>query len=127
MSAYKIAAFSCVSCLLATMLKKEKPEIASLLQIASAVTIILSCASTVGFIVRELTSLCEGYGLSSRTLKLLMRALCMSVSGEWAAAFCKDSGMTALAVTVEVMVSVLLLSMCMPLLRTVLEFAAGFF
>lgn len=127
MSAYKAAAFAVVSALLAAMLKKEKAEFALLVQIAATAALVGAVLSGVSSVVQMLTTYTSRSGLDTDAMRLLLRTLCMSAAGEWAAAFCRDAGLSALAVTVELAVKVMLLSACLPLVETALRFAAGFF
>ena len=127
MTAYQIAAFAAVSALLAAVLKKERAEYALLVQIAAAAAMLLSILAAGAAVFRTLTAYTSQAGVDTAYFKLLLRALCMSAAGEWTAAFCRDAGLSALSLTVEAAVKVLILQMCLPLLRTVLDFAAGFF
>lgn len=127
MSAFKAAAFAAVSALLAGMLKKEKAEYALLVQAAAATAILLSALSAVTSVLQMLREIAGQGGLPTEYLSLMLRALCMAAAGEWAAAFCRDAGMSALALTAETATKIFLLSMCLPLMQTVLRFAAGFF
>lgn len=127
MSAFKAAAFTVVSALLAAMLKKEKAEFALLVQLAATAALIGAVVSGASSVVRMLTTYTARSGLDTDAMRLLLRTVCMSAAGEWAAAFCRDAGLSALAVTVDTAVKVLLLSACLPLLETALRFAAGFF
>lgn len=127
MSAYKAAAFAVVCALLAAMIKKEKAEFALLVQLAATAALIGAVVSGASSVVRLLTTYTARSGLDTDAMRLLLRTVCMSAAGEWAAAFCRDAGLSALAVTVDAAVKVLLLSACMPLLEAALRFAAGFF
>ena len=127
MSAYKAAAFAVVSALLAAMLKKEKAEFALLVQIAATAAMIGAVVTGAASVARMLTTYTARSGLDTDAMRLLLRTMCMSAAGEWAAAFCRDAGLSALAVTVDAAVKVLLLCACLPLLETALRFAAGFF
>ena len=127
MTAYQIAAFAAVSALLAAVLKKERAEYALLIQIAAAAAMLLSIVSAGIAVFRTLTVYTSQVGIDTAYFKLLLRALCMSVAGEWTAAFCRDAGLSALSLAVEAAVKVLMVQMCLPLLHTVLDFAAGFF
>ena len=127
MTGYQIAAFAAVSAVLASILKKERAEYVLLIQIAAAASMILSVLSAGVSIFRTLTSYTAQVGVNTAYFKLLLRALCMSAAGEWTAAFCRDAGLTALSLTVETAVRLLMIQMCLPLLQTVLDFAAGFF
>lgn len=127
MSAYKAAAFAVVCALLAAVLKKEKAEFALLVQLAATAAMIGAVVTGASSVVRMLTTYTARSGLDTDAMRLLLRTVCMSAAGEWAAAFCRDAGLSALAVTVDAAVKVLLLSACLPLLETALRFAAGFF
>ena len=127
MSAYKAAAFAVVSALLAATVKKEKAEFALFVQLAAAAALVGAVVSGIASVVRVLTTYTARSGLDTDAMRLLLRAMCMSAAGEWAAAFCRDAGLSALAVTVDIAVKVLLLAACLPLVETALRFAAGFF
>ena len=116
-----------VAAILAAMLKKEKAEFALLVQLAAAVTVLLSVASAASALFHTFIGFAERSGVGTGYIRLLLRCLCVAAAGEWTAAFCKDAGMSALAVTTETATAVLLLSMCVPLMETVFEFATGFF
>ncbi|MBR5618842.1 MAG: hypothetical protein IKW76_03835 [Clostridia bacterium] len=127
MSAYKAAAFAVLAALLAAILKKEKAEFALLVQLAAAAALIGAVISGASSVVRMLTTYTARSGLDTDAMRLLLRTMCMSAAGEWAAAFCRDAGLSALAVTVDAAVKMLLLAACLPLLETALRFAAGLF
>ncbi len=127
MSAYKAAAFAVVCSLLAATLKKERAEFALLVQIAATAALVGAVVSGASSVVRMLTTYTSRSGLDTDAMRLLLRTLCMSAAGEWAAAFCRDAGLSALAVTVDAAVRALLLAACLPLVETALRFAAGFF
>lgn len=125
MSAYRLAAFAAVASLLAAALKKERAEFALLVQIAAAAAIVLSILSACADVLRLLSSYSVRTGVQDGYFRLLLRALCMTAAGEWTSAFCRDAGLTALAVAVDAAVAVLTVRLCLPLLETVLNFAAG--
>ncbi len=127
MSAYKAAAFAVVCSLLAATLKKERAEFALLVQIAATAALVGAVVSGASSVVRMLTTYTSRSGLDTDAMRLLLRTLCMSAAGEWAAAFCRDAGLSALAVTVDAAVRALLLAACLPLVESALRFAAGFF
>ena len=127
MSAYKAAAFAAAAAILAAILKKERAEFALIVQLAAAAALFGAVMSGAVSVFRLLTDYTARSGLDTGYMKLLLRTLCMSVAGEWAAAFCRDAGFSALAVTVDAAVKVLMLSACLPLLEAALRFAAGFF
>jgi hypothetical protein len=126
-SAYKAAAFAVVCSLLAATLKKERAEFALLVQIAATAALVGAVVSGASSVVRMLTTYTSRSGLDTDAMRLLLRTLCMSAAGEWAAAFCRDAGLSALAVTVDAAVRALLLAACLPLVESALRFAAGFF
>lgn len=127
MTAYQIAAFAAVSAVLAAVLKKERAEYALFIQITAASAMLLSVLSAGMSVFRCLTAYTSRTGIDTAYFKLLLRALCMSAAGEWTAAFCRDAGLSALSVAVDAAVRLLIVQMCLPLLQTVFDFAAGFF
>ena len=106
MSAYKAAAFAVVCSLLAATLKKERAEFALLVQIAATAALVGAVVSGASSVVRMLTTYTSRSGLDTDAMRLLLRTLCMSAAGEWAASFCRDAGLSALAVTVDMAVKI---------------------
>ena len=126
MTALQLSAFAACAALLGAALRRERAEYALLLQIAAACALV-SCAVSCGVSLwQSLQNAAADSGLDTGFARLLLRIVCTSALGEWAAAFCRDAGFTALAAVMQWTTHILLLSMCVPLLGAALRFAAGF-
>ncbi len=126
MTALQLTAFAACAALLGAALKKERSEYAMLLQIAAACALVLSAVSAAANLWQSLRSIASDSGLDEGYARLLLQIVCTSALGEWAAAFCRDAGFTALAAVTQTAAHVLLLSLCVPLLQTAMRFVAGF-
>ena len=126
MTALQLSAFAAGAALIGTVLKKERAEYALLLQLAAACALVLSAVSAAANLWQSLRVAALDSGLDEGYTRLLLRIVCTSALGEWAAAFCKDAGFSALAAVTQLASHVLLLSLCVPLLQTAMRFVAGF-
>lgn len=112
-----------MSVFLVTVLKKERPEFAVVLQIGATVTVITYALTVTREIFSELSDMSSHFGINSRYLKILLSVLCVCTVAELTSSFCKDSGMTSLSSAIELSCALIALSMCMPMIRAVFDFA----
>lgn len=112
-----------VSVFLVTVLKKERPEFALLLQIGATVAVIAYSLTVTRDIIAEIGDMAYGFGINSRYLKILFSVLCVCAVAEITSSFCKDSGMTSLSSAVELSCALITLSLSMPMIRAVFDFA----
>ncbi|MBQ3150374.1 MAG: hypothetical protein IJB86_03920 [Clostridia bacterium] len=119
----KISAFTIVSVFLVTVLKKERPEFALAAQIAAVISVIAYSLTVTRTLISEIADISGVFGVKSEYLRLLAGVLCVCTAAEITSSFCKDSGMTSLSSAVELSGKLIALSMCMPMIRTVFNFA----
>ncbi len=119
----KISAFTLVAVFLVTVLKKEKPEFSLAVQTGAVVAVIAYSLSVTRGLITELVDISDGFGVNLQYLKLLTGVLCVCTVAEITSSFCKDYGMTSLSAAVELSGRLIALSMCMPMIRTVFNFA----
>lgn len=119
----KISAFVIVSVFLVTVLKKERPEFALVLQIAATVAVITYSLTVTRELLTQISDMSLHFGVNSRYLKLLFGVLCVCTTAEITSSFCKDSGMTSLSSAIELSSALIALSICMPMIRAVFDFA----
>ena len=108
---------------LVTVLKKEKPEFSLAVQAGAIIAVIAYSLNVTRTLVSELLDISGGFGVNVQYLKLLTGVLCICTVAEITSAFCKDYGMTSLSAAVELSGRLIALSMCMPMIRTVFNFA----
>ena len=116
-----IPALCIVTVFLSVVLRRYKEEYSFFLLLAAAVMVFgaaLSIASPVFAQIRELFSAAAG----AEYFALLLKALGVCYITRFAAAFCKDAGHTLLSEKIELCGRCAVLLLCLPLIRTIVEF-----
>ena len=119
----KISAFTIVSVFLVTILKKERPEFSLVVQLCAIISVMAYSLAVTRDIISEISDMSMSFGINNRYLKLLFSVLCICTVTEITASFCRDSGMVSLSSAVELSGRLIALSMCMPMIRAVFDFA----
>ena len=119
----KISAFTIVSVFLVTVLKKERPEFSLIVQFCAIISVMAYSLAVTRDIISEISDMSMSFGINNRYLKLLFSVLCICTVTEITASFCRDSGMVSLSSAVELSGRLIALSMCMPMIRAVFDFA----
>lgn len=102
-------------------LKRQAPEFSFLGEVALLCVLFIFAAGYFADVVeaiKEISSL-EGSGL--RYAGLLLKAAGVTIAGSLASDMCRDSGETALANFIDLIVKVIVLSLALPVIRALLE------
>ncbi len=128
MDVTQLCGLSLVALVALLLIRQAKPEWAPLLRIAVAVVAVggvLGLLVEVLAAVAELGGLTGSHALPPEAWGILLRALGVAFLTECAAAVCRDCGEGTLASFVELAGKLEILILSFPLIRTVLETAAG--
>ena len=107
--------------LLALVVKKGSPELALLVVLAAAVTVLLLLSDMLESIVSFLGELGRRSGLEETMLTPLYKTVGIALVVKVGGSLCRDAGASALAAVVETAGSVCALLAALPLLRAVLS------
>lgn len=117
----RIAALCVAGALLALIVKRGTPELAFLLVIGCAATVLLSLAEPVREILLFLEELGEQSGISRQLFEPLYKTIGIGFVVKLGGELCRDAGESAVAAVVESAGAVCALLVALPLLRAVLS------
>ena len=110
--------FVCVvAAILAAILKQYNATFSLITIIAAAIIIIAIMASKAANLFDNVFSVVDDIGETAEFLKLLIKAVCISVLAEISSNICKDSGNSSLAVCVDVTAKIILFALAFPLVE----------
>lgn len=110
--------FVCVvAAILAAILKQYNATFSLITIIAAAIIITTVTASKAIDLFDNMFSVVEDIGGTAELLKLLIKAVCISVLAEISSNICKDSGNSSLAVCVDVAAKIILFALAFPLVE----------
>ena len=121
MDIFKISIAIVLLCVFTAVLRGYKGEYALLLQLASSVAIgfiVISAANDLVDMIGEIASLSSE---STGYLKILLKALSISILTDMASSFCRDSANQTLANGIELIGKTAIFSLCFPLLKSFAE------
>ena len=117
MSTVSVIFVCVVAAILAAVLKQYNATFSLVTVIAAAIIIIAIMASKAANLFDNVFSVVDDIGETAEFLKLLIKAICISVLAEIAGNICKDSGNSSLAVCVDVTAKIILFALAFPLIE----------
>ena len=117
MSTVSVIFVCVVAAILAAILKQYNATFSLVTVIAAAIIIIAIMASKAANLFDNVFSVVDDIGETAEFLKLLIKAVCISVLAEISSNICKDSGNSSLAVCVDVTAKIILFALAFPLVE----------
>lgn len=117
MSTVSVIFVCVVAAILAAILKQYNATFSLITIIAAAIIITTVTASKAIDLFDNMFSVVEDIGETAEFLKLLIKAVCISVLAEISSNICKDSGNSSLAVCVDVTAKIILFALAFPLVE----------
>ncbi|MBQ2001252.1 MAG: stage III sporulation AC/AD family protein [Clostridia bacterium] len=117
MSTVSVIFICVVAAILAAVLKQYNATFSLVTVIAAAIIIIAIMASKAANLFDNVFSVVDDIGETAEFLKLLIKAVCISVLAEISSNICKDSGNSSLAVCVDVTAKIILFALAFPLVE----------
>ena len=117
MSTVSVIFVCVVAAILAAILKQYNATFSLITIIAAAIIIIAIMASKAANLFDNVFSVVDDIGETAEFLKLLIKAVCISVLAEISSNICKDSGNSSLAVCVDVTAKIILFALAFPLVE----------
>jgi len=123
---WKLAVSALITAIAALIVRQIKPEFAIFVQLGG----VLMAAMLVMSALQELLAAVESMlnfapNLGAGSFALLAKALGIAITTQLAADICRDSGSTSLANIVELGGRLLILTVTLPLLKSIAEIAVG--
>ena len=117
MSTVSVIFVCVVAAILAAILKQYNATFSLITIIAAAIIITTVTASKAIDLFDNMFSVVDDIGETAEFLKLLIKAVCISVLAEISSNICKDSGNSSLAVCVDVTAKIILFALAFPLVE----------
>ncbi len=115
-----IAGAALVTALLAQMLRKEKPEIASAMTIGAGALLAGFVLTAMVPVLLEMEQLLTGSGADQAVISVLVKCLGVCLVVQFASDCCKDAGEAALAGRVEFAGKAAVITLSLPLFKKIL-------
>ena len=98
------------------MLKAKWPELASVLNIATAIVIMMAVLSSLAHIVKFITDLSESININSNYIKRMLNVLAISLLMKLLTSFLKDMNHSTLAFTAEFGGRICIMAIILPII-----------
>lgn len=121
----KAIAAAMITAVLCLILAKQNKDMAILLTIFACVLILTAAAGYMKNLVDFLEQLERLAGIKGEHFEILLKVVGIGLTGEMAAMICADAGNTALGKAVQLLGTVLILCLSLPLFRGLLDLIEG--
>jgi len=116
-----IGAFWVTAAVLALTLRPKNSELALLLSVAAAVTLLLSVLGSASAVIETVRQIVAVSGVSTGYLTILLKVIGICLLTEFTANTCRDAGSTALAANVTLAGKLLVTAAALPLYADILN------
>lgn len=117
----KIVLIGISAVFLILLLKAAKPEFALVLSLCACVMILLCSARLLSEVIGQIKELFSLVNLPGTYVTLLMKILGIAYLAEFGASLCRDCGQTAIAGQIDLAGKLVILSISLPVIRTVFD------
>lgn len=121
----KAIAAALITAVLCLILAKQGKDMAVVLTILACVMILSSAMGYMGNLIDFLEQLERLVGLKGDEFQILMKVVGIGLTGEMASMICADAGNTALGKVLQLLGTVLILCLSLPLFQGLLELIDG--
>ena len=120
MSALQIAGFAVCAAAIALVMRRLRPESATVLVIGAGFLLALAALPQLGEIVSGVAAMARTGGVQAGYMTQLLKVGGISLLMEFAAQTCRDANEDGLALKVEFVGRVMLIALALPVMRTLL-------
>jgi stage III sporulation protein AD len=120
-SIYKIIGISITGAVIAVLLRKEKPEFAVLVSIATGLVVLWLVFDSLSYAVAAVNSLIVKTGADSGIIGITLKICGIGIVAEYFCGVIEDAGETAIAKKAEMAVKAVIFVMTLPLIINVVE------
>ena len=125
MSIIQIIATGILCAVLALTLRKQNPEIALLISIASGALLFFMILPELAYAVGVLSHLGEMFDGGMRYVSLVLRVIGVAYMTELGASVCTDAGETAIAAKIDMAGRLIILVMAIPIIIDIISITTG--
>jgi len=125
MNILQIIATGVLCAVLVLTIKKQSPDIALLVTLASSLLLFFMILPELTYAIGVLTQLGDMLGSGARYVSLILRVLGVAYMTELGAAVCTDAGETAIAAKIDMAGRLIILVMAMPIIIDIISMVSG--
>lgn len=123
---FKMAGVGIVGAVLAVMLRKERPDLALLVSVATGVILFVWLLLEIRPVMRALEEIAGSMEGSAGFFSVALKVTGIALIAQFAAQVCKDAGEEAIAQKIELGGKVIMLGMTVPLLLNMVQLILEF-
>ncbi len=127
MNFYSILGFALIVTVLLMLLRKERPEFATLLALAAGAMILIALLKNIQEIMMVFEGMARKAKLETGHLKLIVKIIGLAYLAGFGAQICRDTGEGGMAVKIELAGKVFILALGIPIMLRLLDLMFQFF
>lgn len=120
MNAIQLAGFAVCAAAMALVMRKLRPEAASVLIIAAGALVLLLVLPQLGEIVNGVAAMAAFGGLKEEYMTSLLKVAGVSLLVDFSVQTCRDAGEEGLALRIELAGRIILIAMALPVMQALL-------
>ena len=117
----KLVALAIMSTVLCLLLKKERPEMAMFIDLATGVIIFLGATYKLNYIIESIQELANKANIPTMYISLIIKLIGIAYLMEFAIQICKDCGEANIASKLEFGGKIIVMAMSFPILFSIVE------
>ena len=125
MNLFAICGLAILGLIVTVILRGVRPDFAVFSGIATVLILLAMSISSMGSLVKIITTLSDETGFSLYTT-MILKTLGIALVSQVTADVCRDCGSASIASKVELSGKLMILSLCIPILQTLLDYIVGF-
>ena len=125
MNIVAICGLAVLGLLVTVILRGIRPDFAVFTGIVTALILLGTSISAIASVIKSIAMLSNETGFSLYTT-LILKTLGIALISQVTADVCRDCGSASIASKVEFSAKIMILSLCIPILQTLLEYIVGF-
>ncbi len=125
MNMVTVAGIAILGLSVTVVLRGLRPDFAVFTGLITALILLISTASSIASLARSLSEIAEETGFSVYTT-LILKTLGIGLISQVTADTCRDAGASAIASKVEFSGKLLILGLCIPIVKLLLDHITGF-
>lgn len=125
MEIFKVVSFCIIATILIIIIKQQKPEIALLLTIVAAISVMLFAIYKMGDIFNLLDNLAGKSGISKDFLVIIIKVTIIAYIVEFGKNICTDAGQSAIATKLEMAGKVIIVTLSLPIINSLINILTG--
>lgn len=124
-SVFKIAGIAFATTAASLLLRAYRPELSMQIALAAGALLLILTLDELKNMSSFLQTLFERTGMETAYLKVLLKVIGIAYFTQFAADLCRDAGEGAIAGKVEFAGRVMILTLCLPILASILDLVSG--